>query len=685
VADRRVRIILEAHIAQAQSALRQLQGDVGRTAQGIERQNEGLGKTSGVIAGRVIPAVAGMAAGWQAYDKVLKAGFDRLMSLEDAEKRMTQMGLSTAEVERLMAGLTETVTGTAFTLDDGATVMAKFVSSGMDLGEVNDRLTMTADTAAFAQAPLSEIGNIFERIQSEGRLTGETLNMLQVRGVPALELLSSAAGVSAEAMRGMISQGAIDADAFFGLWETGSQGFGENAIKIAGSAQSMGDTVRGALANAQTAAARLGATLLDDFMPAIRSVADGFKAAADGVIGFLDATQPVRDFFGDTIGQLIEWDREILEFLGIMEDEGPAKTFQSAMSGAKSETEAFTMEVVEAADELAVLSEAFTAYQDALKASTDPVLNLINAVDKVSAAQATYNEAVSTYGTNSSEARSAAIDLFEATVGLESAANNADLSFAGVNEVLADMVSQGALTAEQAGIVAEAIGGAQAAAEDYTGPYVADLQAEIDDPAIRDAKRQLDMVARTRNPKYLAELDRQAEIRARNKLDAAAAPRRAPITPYLTTGSLTVRVNYAISGGIPAGLTRGHSGGLVTTTGIRRMHDGGPVRRFHGGSDRLAGDEVRAILQTGERVLSRSQTAVFDRLMSMMGRTAMAGLSFHGGGVADGNSSVTDATTVGRMVAKEVGQAINGATLVIDDRGRGYLVARNADLYGRGG
>jgi hypothetical protein len=84
-------------------------------------------------------------------------------------------------------------------------------------------------------------------------------------------------------------------------------------------------------------------------------------------------------------------------------------------------------------------------------------------------------------------------------------------------------------------------------------------------------------------------------------------------------------------------------------------------------------------------VLSRQQTTLFDRLMSMVGRTAMAGLSFHSGGVAGGNSAMTDATTVGRMVAKEVGRAINGATLVIDDQGRGYLVARNADLYGRGG
>jgi hypothetical protein len=38
-----------------------------------------------------------------------------------------------------------------------------------------------------------------------------------------------------------------------------------------------------------------------------------------------------------------------------------------------------------------------------------------------------------------------------------------------------------------------------------------------------------------------------------------------------------------------------------------------------------------------------------------------------------------------RGLARAVGEAINGATLVIDDRGRGRLIARTADLYGRTG
>lgn len=58
-----------------------------------------------------------------------------------------------------------------------------------------------------------------------------------------------------------------------------------------------------------------------------------------------------------------------------------------------------------------------------------------------------------------------------------------------------------------------------------------------------------------------------------------------------------------------------HSGGLITPNGIRRMHSGGVLRP----------DERIVIGQTGERILSRSQTRAFDAGVAMGGG---------GGGVA---------------------------------------------------
>jgi hypothetical protein len=72
----------------------------------------------------------------------------------------------------------------------------------------------------------------------------------------------------------------------------------------------------------------------------------------------------------------------------------------------------------------------------------------------------------------------------------------------------------------------------------------------------------------------------------------------------------------AAAGGATQAATVAHTGGLI-------LHGGGPVRlvpRFHTGG--LAADEVPAILQTGERVLSRGQNRTFEKLAAVLERSA---------------------------------------------------------------
>jgi len=88
------------------------------------------------------------------------------------------------------------------------------------------------------------------------------------------------------------------------------------------------------------------------------------------------------------------------------------------------------------------------------------------------------------------------------------------------------------------------------------------------------------------------------------------------------TGSIVKGISGMFSGGggadasIPGwssqqgvNMPKAHEGGLI-------MHEGGYVPRFHFGA--LAYDEVPAILQRGERVMSRDQNAIFERLASLL-------------------------------------------------------------------
>lgn len=137
----------------------------------------------------------------------------------------------------------------------------------------------------------------------------------------------------------------------------------------------------------------------------------------------------------------------------------------------------------------------------------------------------------------------------------------------------------------------------------------------------------------------------------------------------------TVRISASVDSVSGALLSPGiHSGGEITATGIRRFHGGG-----------LAHDEMMAVLQTGERVLNRQQNRAWNDMADAMSRLmpsmpVMPQITRGGDG-----GQAFDAFGLSRMVAQEVGRAINGATIILDDRGRGRLIAREADLYGRAG
>jgi methyl-accepting chemotaxis protein len=118
---------------------------------------------------------------------------------------------------------------------------------------------------------------------------------------------------------------------------------------------------------------------------------------------------------------------------------------------------------------------------------------------------------------------------------------------------------------------------------------------------------------------------------------------------------IDIPVNY-VPGPLPSGVTGGgftppsvgHLGGHVTAQGIQRFHRGIAnvlpfARRMHSGG--LAGDEVPAILQTGEAVLNR-------RAASTLGRSAINAInSGQAGGVVEVHTTLE---VDGQVLAKVV-------------------------------
>jgi hypothetical protein len=292
--------------------------------------------------------------------------------------------------------------------------------------------------------------------------------------------------------------------------------------------------------------------------------------------------------------------------------------------------------------------EQLDAYLEGLRAATDPVFAVVSALEAVQTAQSEYNEAVKEHGTKSEEAKAASIGLAEAIASMEAAVLDGDLSWRDFDATLERWVAEGVLTAKQADVIRSSVDEARGAAEDYAGDYQAQLKLARDKAAERAAQRDLDRIAAARRARLIANLTGQAGTEA--ALNRLARDRTS-----------TVHVNVRTYGN----LEFGHSGGLVTSAGI--------IPRFHAGASLtgLGRDEIPAILQTGERVLSRSQNAVFTELSGLLARWQ--------GGAPTGAGPVAGMDS--RQFARDFVNEMQRRGMVMPRT----EIARRADLIGRAG
>ena len=260
------------------SALRGTEGDFreqGRRSGGLLTAGfKGLAVSGVVAAGGAIASGFGIA---------LAKGFGRLTAIENAQKKLEGLGHDAKTVEQIMNNSLNSVKGTAFGLDEAATVAAGLVASGIKPGqELEKTLKTVADSATIAGIGMDEMGAIFGKVAATGKLQGDELNQLSERGIPALQLLSDHLGVTTDEVRKMVSKGEVDFATFAAAMEAG----------MGGAALKSGETFQGAWKNTMAALGRIGARILEPI----------FNAARDG----MNALMPVLDQLGEAIGPLAD-------------------------------------------------------------------------------------------------------------------------------------------------------------------------------------------------------------------------------------------------------------------------------------------------------------------------------------------------------------------------------------------
>jgi len=242
----------------------------------VWRQQETLAARMGAVVGRAFGmAVTGTAAaliGAAGYS--LFKGFERYRSLDATAHRLGAIGKSGEQVRSIMADINSVVEGTPIALDAAAQAATQFLIGGVREGRpLKATLTAIADAAGASGARFEDIALVFQQVFTKGKLQAEEMMQLNERGLNVQEALRREFGLTAADLEKMSKDGQIS----FGMLVQAIEG------SYAGMAQKLGDTIDGALSNARTAVAKIGANMLAAVFGDPMSTTEGPGAMAEAI------------------------------------------------------------------------------------------------------------------------------------------------------------------------------------------------------------------------------------------------------------------------------------------------------------------------------------------------------------------------------------------------------------------
>ena len=144
-----------------------------------------------------------------------KLGFDRLVGLDSAKAKLEGLGYSTKEVGSITDQVTRAIKGGMTTMAEGTDVAAGALASGVKEGkELEKYIKLVGDAAVGSNRPVADMAMIFNRVQGQGKLMTEELNMVE-EGMPGFsKAMAKHLGVSYEAFREMVTNGEVTSKDF---------------------------------------------------------------------------------------------------------------------------------------------------------------------------------------------------------------------------------------------------------------------------------------------------------------------------------------------------------------------------------------------------------------------------------------------------------------------------------------
>lgn len=216
-----------AGFKKAEGTVANLQGKVsayGKKFQNLGKQISGIGDS---LTKKITkPALIATTA---ATGLIGALGFKRLVGLDSAQAKLKGLGYEADAVERISKQVETAIDGGMTTMAEGVDIAAGALAAGVKEGKDLERyIRLVGDAAVGANRPVDEMAQIFNRVQGQGKLMTQELNMIEM-GLPgfAQKMADNVAGGSLEAFRDMVTNGEVGSEEFLNVMDDFAGGMAE--------------------------------------------------------------------------------------------------------------------------------------------------------------------------------------------------------------------------------------------------------------------------------------------------------------------------------------------------------------------------------------------------------------------------------------------------------------------------
>jgi tape measure domain-containing protein len=155
-------------------------------------------------------------------------GWGRLVGIDNARAQLQGMGYDAKEVEGITGEVSDAIQGGMMTMAEGTATAAGAMAAGVERGDELAKYLQLVDAAAVgANRPVSEMAQIFNRVQGGGRLMTQELNMIE-DGMPGFSMaMAEHLGVGIDEFREMVSAGEVSSQDFLDVMDGFAGGMAE--------------------------------------------------------------------------------------------------------------------------------------------------------------------------------------------------------------------------------------------------------------------------------------------------------------------------------------------------------------------------------------------------------------------------------------------------------------------------